>query len=89
MVVVNDGVGVVDGNVDVVDGGCVGVVSGGMAALEGVLGCLTRVCVAVSVVLGVTWVPELTGAGMSVVWVVVSTVMMVMVGATFEDWRSS
>jgi hypothetical protein len=48
-------VAIVD-NVDGIDGGCVAVVSNDVAALGEVLGCLTRVCMAVSVVLGVVWV---------------------------------
>jgi hypothetical protein len=48
-------VAVVD-NIDGADGGCVAVVSDAVAALGGVLGCSMRVCMAVSVVLGVVWV---------------------------------
>ena len=52
VVVVVDDVVVVDG----VDGGCADVVVGDVAMSGGVPECVSRVCVAVSVVLGVTWV---------------------------------
>ena len=54
--------------VGVVDGGCVGVINGDVAALGGVLGCSTRLCVAVSVVWGVAWALELM-VEIVVVWV--------------------
>jgi hypothetical protein len=50
---------VVDDKVVIIDGSCVGVVSSDVAALTRVLGCISRVCIAVSVVLGVVWVVEL------------------------------
>jgi hypothetical protein len=43
-------------DVCVIDGGCVTVVRGDVSVMRGVLGCSTRVCMAVSVVWGVTWV---------------------------------
>ena len=58
----------VDDDVGVVDGGCVGVINGDVAALGGVLGCSTRLCVAVSVVWGVAWVLE-SMVEIVVVWV--------------------
>ena len=57
----------VDDVVGVVDGGCVGVVGSDVAASRGVLGCSTRVCVAVSVVWGVAWVLKSTPAFFNVV----------------------
>ena len=68
VVVVNDGVVVVGHSADVVDGGCAGVVDGDVAASRVVLGCMLRVWVAISVVLGVTWVLKLT-VEVVVVWV--------------------
>jgi hypothetical protein len=53
---------VVDNDIGSIDGGCVAVVSDDMAVLGGVLGCSMRVCMAVSVVWGVVWVPKLTCA---------------------------
>ena len=47
---------VVVDDLGLIDGGCVAVVSSDVAASRGVLGCLSRVCVAVSVVLGLIWV---------------------------------
>ena len=47
---------VVVDNVVAVDGGCAGIVVGDMAMSRGVPECVSRVCVAVSMVLGVTWV---------------------------------
>ena len=64
VVVADDSVDVVDG----VDGGCAGVVDGDVAASRVVLGCMSRVWVAISVVLGVTWVLKLT-VEVIVVWV--------------------
>jgi hypothetical protein len=46
--------------VGVVDGGCACVVSGDVAASREVSGCVSRVCVDVSVVLGVDWVLKST-----------------------------
>jgi hypothetical protein len=57
-VVVDDSIGVVDGSNDMADGGCGGIVSDDVAVPTGVLGCMSRVCVAVSAVLGVTWGAE-------------------------------
>jgi hypothetical protein len=71
VVVVVDVVGVVDGSDDVVDGGCAGVDGGNVAALGGVLGGVSRVWVAVSVVLGVVWVLKSAVVATSV-WVPVS-----------------
>jgi hypothetical protein len=65
MAVVNDA--------GVVDGSCAAIASGDMAVSRGVLGCVSRVCLAVSVVLGVAWVLESTGAAAGVVWVYSST----------------
>lgn len=64
MVVVDDSVGVVDGSGDRFDG----VINDDVEALGGVLGCSTRVCVAVSVVLGVAWVMKSTVVVTSSVW---------------------
>ena len=58
--------------VDVVanaDGGCAGSDGGDVAALGGLLGHSTAVCVAVSVVWGVTWVPRLTWGTVSAFFV--------------------
>jgi hypothetical protein len=66
VVVVDDSVGIVDGSNDVADGGCDGIVSCDMAVPMGVLGCMSRVCMAISMVLGVTWVLKLTVAITSV-----------------------
>ena len=63
VVVVDKGVGIVDGNVDVADGGCVGVINDDMAASRGLLGCILRVCMAVLLVVGAVWVLTSTGAG--------------------------
>ena len=52
MVAVDDSVGVIDGSDDVADGGCVGIDGGDMAASREVSGCVSRVCMDVSVVLG-------------------------------------
>jgi hypothetical protein len=65
-------VAVVD-DVGIVDGSCAGVVSGDMATLRGVLRCMSRVCVAVSMVLRVAWVLKSTVVAMSV-WALASTV---------------
>ena len=51
---------VVVNNVGIIDGSYAGVVSGDMAALRGVLGCLTKVCVAISIVLDLVWVLKST-----------------------------
>ena len=53
---------VVVGNVGVIDGGCGAVARGDVAALGQVLGGLTEVWVAVSVVWGVAWVLKSTPA---------------------------
>ena len=55
------------GSIDVVDGGCVGVVGSDMAMLRGVLGCVSRVCMAISVVSGVAWVLKSTSVFFSLV----------------------
>jgi hypothetical protein len=47
-------------------GGCVGIISSDVAVPRGMLGCMSRVCMAVSTVLGVTWVLKLMVAVMSV-----------------------
>ena len=47
---------VVVNNVGCADGGCADVVSSDVAVSRGMPECVSRVCVAVSVVLGVTWV---------------------------------
>jgi hypothetical protein len=60
VVVVDDSVGVVDGVVDVADGGCAAVVGSDVATARGGLGGLTKVWVAVSLVLGVAWVLKST-----------------------------
>jgi hypothetical protein len=64
VVVVDDSVDAVDGSDDVADGGCVGIDGGDVAASREVSGCMSRVCVDVSVVLGLAWVLKST-------WVVV------------------
>ena len=38
-----------------IDGGCAGIVRGDAVVSRGVLGCVSRVCMAVSMVLGVAW----------------------------------
>ena len=60
---------VVDDIVGVIDGGCGAVARGDMAVLGKVLGGLTEVWVAVSMVWGVAWVLKLTGAAAGVIWV--------------------
>jgi hypothetical protein len=60
---------VLDDVVGVIDGDCVGIVGSDVAASRGVLGCSTKVWVAVSMVWGVAWMLKLTGAGAGVVWV--------------------
>jgi hypothetical protein len=61
-------------NDDVAHGGCANVDSGDMAALTRVLGCISRVCIAISMVLGVVWVVEL---------------MLGVVIAFFSEWECS
>ena len=51
---------VVVNNVGCADGGCADVVSGDVAVSRGMPECVSRVCIAVSVVLGVTWVLKST-----------------------------
>jgi hypothetical protein len=65
-------VAVVD-DIGIIDGGCAGVVSSDVATSRGVLRCMSRVCVAVSVVLRVAWVLKLTVVATSV-WALASTV---------------
>ena len=60
MVVVVDDVGVVDG-------GCAGIVVGDVAMSRGVPECVSRVCMAVSLVWGAVWVLESTWAFFSAV----------------------
>ena len=56
--------------VGIVDGGCAGVDGGNVAALGGALGCVSRVWVAISVVLGVVWVlKSAVVETASVVWI--------------------
>ena len=59
-------VAVVD-DVVVVDGGCAGIVVGDVAMLTGVPECVSRVCMAVSLVWGAVWVLESTWAFFSAV----------------------
>ena len=54
-------------NVDNIDGGCAGIISSDVAMSKGVPGCVSRVCVVVSLVSGVAWVLELTSAFFSAV----------------------
>jgi hypothetical protein len=58
VVVVDDSVDAVDGVVDVADRGCVGIVGSDVAKVRGGLVGLTKVWVAISLVLGVVWVLE-------------------------------
>jgi hypothetical protein len=64
-------------NINSVDGGCVAIVSDDVAMSRGVLRCLLRVCIAVSMVLRVAWVLKSTVVAVSVVlgvvWVAKST----------------
>ena len=53
--------------IDDVDGGCADVVVGDVAMLRGMPECVSRVCVAVSMVLGVTWELKSTWAFFSAV----------------------
>ena len=69
VVVVDDSVDIIDGSVDMADGGCVGIVNSDVAASRGLLGCVLRVCMAVSLVVGAIWVLTSTGVGAGVVWV--------------------
>ena len=51
---------VVVDDVVIVDGGCAGIVIGDMAMLRGMPECVSRVCMAVSLVWGAVWVLEST-----------------------------
>jgi hypothetical protein len=83
VVVVDNSVDAVDGVVGIADGGCVGVVGSDVAASRGVLGCSTKVWVAVSMVWGVAWMLKSTGAAAGVIWV--STLVVV----TSSVWVSA
>jgi len=89
---------VVVDDIDNIDGGCAGSDGGDVTTLGGVLGCSTKVCMAVLAVSGVAWELKSTWgisaffaevscslSGVGVTWVVAST----MVGAAGVTWMST
>jgi hypothetical protein len=80
-------VAVVD-SVGNIDGGCVGVVSSDVAKVRGVLGCVSRVCIAVSVVLGAVWVLKSTVVATSV-WELASMVIVASVWVSTSSRRTA